>query len=331
MISCHELRALTDQDSVLPHPYNTSQTSSICLITADPQSTYTTLLESPDFPASLRQRVTKVISISNLKKQHSTFEARRQLFASYDTFLADDRIVTYLPGLLGKVFYKGGTKRPIPVSIAASRDRGADGKRIKLDPASGRAEKQKHKDESKERGAASPEAVAKEIERALKCALVHLAPGVSTAVKVARAGMTAQEVAENVEALTNSLVDRFVTGKWRNVRAIHIKGPETMAFPIWMANELWEDEADVLEEKKKFGKKNAPKLVEQGEDEDAQMIDGAAINGKKRKAEETKKPTVAKHAKKKRKVELEGRMAAETISRKDSLKKQKAAALSNVA
>lgn len=36
--------------------------------------------------------------------------------SSYDVFFADDRVVTFLPGLMGKAFYD--TKRnPIPVRV----------------------------------------------------------------------------------------------------------------------------------------------------------------------------------------------------------------------
>lgn len=308
--------------SPLPHPIHTSATSAVCLITADPQNTYTALLSNPSFPTTLRQRISQIISISNLKKQHGTFEARRQLFASYDLFLADDRIVTYLPNVLGKVFYKGGTKRPIPVSIAAGRERGEDGKRVKLDPASGSKRKQPG-DEPNPREAASPEAVAREIEKALGSTQVNLAPGTSTAVRVARAGMSVEHVTDNVEAVTNAMIDKFVTNKWRNVRAVHIKGPETMAVPIWMASELWEDEADVLEEKHQFGKKSKKVAGTDGQAKALPAPEGDGA-GKKRKAEAVKKPTAAKHAKKKRKIELDAKMAAETALRKETLKKQKA-------
>ena len=44
------------------------------------------------------------------------------------------------------------------------------------------------------------------------------------------------------------MVEKFVTKGWRNVRAVHIKGPNTMALPVWLAKELWVDEEDVLEE-----------------------------------------------------------------------------------
>ena len=42
------------------------------------------------------------------------------------------------------------------------------------------------------------------------------------------------------------LTDKLIS--WRNIRAVHIKGPNTMALPIWLADELWTDEAMILEE-----------------------------------------------------------------------------------
>ena len=45
-----------------------------------------------------------------------------------------------------------------------------------------------------------------------------------------------------------TLVEKYVPQKWNNVRSIHIKGPNTAALPIWLAEELWEDENDILDE-----------------------------------------------------------------------------------
>lgn len=44
----------------------------------------------------------KVITLSKLKSKFESFEARRQLAASYDLFLADSRIAPRLPALLGE-------------------------------------------------------------------------------------------------------------------------------------------------------------------------------------------------------------------------------------
>lgn len=48
--------------------------------------------------------------------------------------------------------------------------------------------------------------------------------------------------------VVSGMVEKFITKKWKNLRALHIKGPSTMALPVWLAEELWVDEADVLEE-----------------------------------------------------------------------------------
>jgi len=230
--------------------------------------------------------------------------------------------VTFLPKLLGKVFYKGGSKRPVPVSISAPQERGDDGKRVKRDL----SQVQKGAGVEGGRGSASPEKLAKEIEKSLGSALVHLAPGTSTAVKVGTAAMTDEEVSANIEAVVGGLTEKFVTKGWRNVRAIHIKGPETVAFPIWLANELWVEDQDVREQQKTFGKKSGS--LEDGMENVKTITDGAEPATKKRKADAgVKVEDPDKHAKKKLKAD---KLAAEVASRKEKLKKQKQAAMAQV-
>lgn len=62
--------------------------------------------------------VSKVISLTKLRKNYKSFEAKRQLRDSYDLFLTDNRIVTFLPAQLGKAFY---TKKKIPIPIDLKR------------------------------------------------------------------------------------------------------------------------------------------------------------------------------------------------------------------
>jgi hypothetical protein len=45
--------------------------------------------------------VAKVIGISKLRTKYESFEAKRQLCALYDLFLADDRVLPMLPKLIG--------------------------------------------------------------------------------------------------------------------------------------------------------------------------------------------------------------------------------------
>lgn len=282
----------------LPHPLNTSSTTKICLIVADPQRTYKDIVASPAFPAALGARITKVVGVSKIRSKWSQYEAQRKLLAEYDIFLADDRIITGLPKLLGKTFYKSTTKRPIPVSIAAPAPK-TDGKRIK-----------KAKGEES-RGAATPQAIAAEIEKAIQGALVHLSPSTNTSVRVGYASWEPKAIAENIAVVSQTLIEKFVPKQWHNVRAIHIKGPNTMALPIWLADELWTDDADVLdqEEVKKIAEANV---------------------GKKRKAKVLS--NVSEEVLKKQKTieSNDGKLDEEIKARKESLKRQKAAAAGEV-
>ncbi|EED15640.1 conserved hypothetical protein [Talaromyces stipitatus ATCC 10500] len=231
----------------IPHSLNKSSSLNICLITADPQRSVKDIVADPAFPSDLSARITKVIGLTKLKDRYKSFESRRQLLSEHDVFLADDRIIMRLVETLGKIFYQS-SKRPIPIRIEQIEK--ADGKRVKKDP------KAKPSKEERKASFASPQVVAKEIEKALNCAPVYLAPSTTTSVRVGSSKFTPEQLAENVKAVVNGLTEKFISKGWRNVKAIHIKGATTMALPIWLADELWLDETDVLEkeedEKKAF-------------------------------------------------------------------------------
>lgn len=162
-----------------------------------------------------------------------------------------------LPQVLGKTFYKSTSKRPIPINLSGSPPKDAEGKKI-----------ERAKGDKSPRAAGTAKQIATEIEKALSSALIHLSPTVSTAIRVGYSAWAPEKVAENIEAVVNETVERFVPKKWRGVRALHIKGPETAALPIWLADELWEEEADVVdneEYKKKIanvGKKRKSRALE---------------------------------------------------------------------
>ncbi|KAF1996649.1 ribosomal protein L1 [Amniculicola lignicola CBS 123094] len=217
----------------LPHAIRSGDVK-ICLITVDPQRAYKDLIESPAFPEELRAKIGRVIGLDKLKKKYKTFETKRQILAEYDIFMADDRVISVLPGILGKTFYKGTNKRPIPVRLTA-------GAHIE------KQEKSLKKVETPSI-VGTPEAVAKEIEGALSSTLINLSPSANTVIKVAKASMTPQQTKENVEAVVSALTTKYVPQGWRNIRGIHIKGPQTLALPIWLADELWTSEDKVLEE-----------------------------------------------------------------------------------
>ncbi|KAI1134406.1 ribosomal protein L1 [Hypoxylon sp. FL0543] len=299
-------RSLKPGKIPLPHPLNTDPEVRICLITAEPQRHYKNLVASEDFPAEWRKRVTRVIDVSKLKAKFRAYEAQRKLYAEHDVFLGDTRIINRLPSILGKTFYKTTAKRPIPVEIQARVPK-SDGKRVK------RAK------DADTPNACTPVQLAGEIERAVGAALVNLSPTVNTAIRVGNADWTAEQIAENVNVVAKTLVEKFVPGKWKNVKSIYIKGPETVALPIWLTDELWLDHKDVV--------------ADDSEEAKAILPAEKANIGKKRKSlegqpEETE--PAAKKVKKAKAAKLpesdDTKLDKEIADRKAALKKQKKAA-----
>jgi len=151
--------------------------------------------------------------------------------------------------------------------------------------------------------AATAPQIAAQIEKALAGTLVNLSPSTQTSVKVGYSHWAAEKLVENIEVVTREVVEKFVVKGWRGVRAIHVKGPETAALPIWLADELWVGEEDVLAEE-------AVGLVKANE-------------GRKRKSvveseegEKTKKTKVVKESN-------DDKLDQEIAARKQLLKKQK--------
>lgn len=103
---------------MLPNPLYTK--ADVCLITKDPQREYKDLLA-----AQAVAGVTKVVDYSHLRAKFKTYEARRQLAASFDLFLADDRILPLLPKVLGKAFFKK-KMLPAPVELRNAKKVGGE-------------------------------------------------------------------------------------------------------------------------------------------------------------------------------------------------------------
>ena len=132
--------------------------------------------------------------------------------------------------------------------------------------------------------------------------------------------MTPEQVAANVEAVSTALVEKWVPQKWKNVKSIHIKGPKTAALPIWLTDELWVDEGDVVAN-------NDPRS--------RQAASEKANVGKKRKsvgdaAEEEQDSKPSKKPKSKPALLPEGnddKLNTQIADRKARLRKQKASAV----
>lgn len=231
----HDSKKLQPSKIILPHPLNDDPEATICIIVADPQRYYKNLVASEEFPESLRSRITRVIDVKHLQAKFKQYEAQRKLYTEHDIFLADDRIINRLPKALGKSFYKNTTKRPIPIIIHGKKPRedGNQGKRVKKNP-----------DEVSCRPTVE---VVAEIEKAIGAALVHLSPSSNTAVKVGFAGLDAEALSENIVKAANEMANKYVPKTKNGIKGIFIKGPETVALPIWQDTELWVDaEADVI-------------------------------------------------------------------------------------
>jgi len=86
--------------SPIVHPLIDPRTSAVCLITKDPQREYKELLELNGI-----KFISRVIGITKLKGKFKPFEARRMLLKENGMFLADERVVPLLPGLLGSKWF----------------------------------------------------------------------------------------------------------------------------------------------------------------------------------------------------------------------------------
>lgn len=204
---------------------------------------------------------------------------------------------------LGKTFYKTTTKRPIPVSISVPTPR-TDGKRISR---------------AQESGPTPPlpaKALAAEINKAINSAVVNLTPSTNTAIRIGYASWSAQDLAENIEAVATTMIEKHVPKKWRNIKGIHIKTPTSAALPIWLADELWVEDGDVLDKEQvevlkeaNIGKKRkARALVDTKVEEEVKAIEGVKEKkDKKRKLVESN----------------DDKLDEEIKARKESLKKQK--------
>ncbi|KAJ8606434.1 hypothetical protein MRB53_040948 [Persea americana] len=345
-----DARRLKPSSIPLPHPPQLPASATICLLTADPQRTFKDAIAHPSFPADLRPRITRVVGISKLKTKHSTYEARRKLAAEHDIFLADDRLIPLLPKLLGKVFYKSTTKRPLPITLAAPPRDPTTGKRLKTPNLTNGLTK---KPSSTSTSVPLPPAsIASAITKAVGATYIHLSPSSTTAIRIGTAAQPAADLSANAAAVMAVATSKFVSNGWRNVRAVHVKGPSTMSLPIWLASELWVDEAAVSEAPVVlFGNKGG-KATKGAKDKtqsqqalagegvqkriEAAGASAEAINGvataeqgtaKKRKAPKAAKDDkedAERHAKKKRKAEAGAAvLAAETALRREKARRRK--------
>lgn len=300
----------------LPHSIQQAD-STICLIVADPQRAYKDLIASEEFPAELRERITRVIDITHLKSKFKQYEAQRKLYSEHDVFVADDRIVNYLPKALGKTFYKSHTKRPIQVTLRKPRPK-VEGKRM-------RSTKEQRDKEKAVANVKSPGAVANAILDVLDSAIVNLSPSTNTAVKVGYASWDPKDLMENVLHVAIHTVEKCVPNQWNNVRSLFVKGVQTAALPIYEAKELWVDaEKDVVadgSEAAKLIEAKKEKSVASKKRKSAGGEDGEEAAGKTERTPKKARTAVVPESN-------DDKLDQEIAERKERLRKQKSAAKS---
>lgn len=139
--------------------------------------------------------IKQVFKLPKLKSDYNSFESKKNLYESFDLFLADKRVVDSLPKVLGRVFYKKRKKIPVEVDL------GGDWK--------------------------------EEIERARKSSLWCLSSGTCSAVRVGRWGvMGTEEIVENVLDAVDGVVG-IVPKKWNGIRCLHLKFSDSLALPFF--------------------------------------------------------------------------------------------------
>ncbi|TFK20411.1 ribosomal protein L1, partial [Coprinopsis marcescibilis] len=171
------------------YPLVDPRTTPICLITKDPQREYKDLLETQNI-----KFISRVVGIEKLKGKFKPYEARRALLKENGMFLADERVVTLLPKLLGKKWFEA-KKQPIPVCL-------------------------KRKD------------LKAELERAISSTYMNQNQGTCTSVKIATLSQKPAQVLANLQKALPTIIANIKDG-WENIQSLHIKTNSSVSLPIW--------------------------------------------------------------------------------------------------
>ncbi|KAL4239926.1 proteasome-interacting protein cic1 [Mactra antiquata] len=141
--------------------------------------------------------ITKVIPMKALRTDYSMFSDKRNLSKAYDLYLADECVMGFLPGLLGKIFYSKSKTRPLAVNLTLKD----------LD---------------------------KEINRVVDNAFVLLqGKGSSSTVCIGHSRMTRESLVDNISAAFETISEKIPGGK-ENLKNAYIKAPSSMAIPLYI-------------------------------------------------------------------------------------------------
>uniref|UniRef100_A0A060TBR1 ARAD1D29194p n=1 Tax=Blastobotrys adeninivorans TaxID=409370 RepID=A0A060TBR1_BLAAD len=199
----------------IPHPIYSKEETSVCLFSKDPQRSYKDVLQSENSPT--KDLITRVVGVSKLKGKFKAYEARRQLYSSYDLFLADDNVVSVLPKLLGKAFYDRSVSK-IPLAV---RIRSGD--------------------------SISAERALKEVNSILNSTMFTIPVGTTVSVKVGTSSHSAEQIQENVLAVVDYFTSKVAKKGLDDVRTIEIKSNSSPGLPIFATTSLYTEE-DIAKE-----------------------------------------------------------------------------------
>lgn len=222
-----------------------------------------------------------MLGVDKLKKRYKSFEQKRALLAEFDVFMVDDRIVKIVADFLGKTFYQGKAKRPIPIRLTAGAFIDKNAKKTKESPSV----------------VGTPQGVAKEVESALSSTYLSMSASANTSIRVGMLSMTPEQIVENTSAVVTAITAKHIEQGWRNVHSLHLKGPSTKSLPIWIAEELWTDEKQVLDQPHEIKSLPSGKTVDRKrkwEDWEEEMLDDEEFAAKKAKRDAAKEKKVAK-------------------------------------
>jgi len=177
----------------LCNPYNSDK--DVCLITKEPGKEVKQKLEEQGITT-----INKVISLTKLRKEYKTYQLKRELFASHDIFLCDDRIYHFVVKTLGKEFFRR-KKEPIPIRLTYKNWKN-------------------------------------ELDKALNCALLRVGHGPCSAVKIGSISkQSKKELIENAVRIMTQ-VGEIIPGKWKNIKCLHLKTSASVALPVYQASPL---------------------------------------------------------------------------------------------
>ena len=193
--------------SIKPHPIEIPfsfidvNKLNVCILVKDePAELYKKALKSIGIKC-----ITKIITISKLKKKYSTFESKRTLCSAFDVFLADESITGLLPKLIGKSFYVS-KRLPLPVDLSLiQQNRNLD----EMIPN-----------------------VTKKILKALNSTYLCLNNGPCISIKIGITSQTDSDICANAEAVFRSFEKLLPNGGFDNVRSLHLKTKSSPSVPV---------------------------------------------------------------------------------------------------